>query len=179
MNPTPRPSDGRAPQSPAGSPAPVNVRPAAAADLPALGRLGALLVAVHHDFDAARFIPVGAGTEQGYAQFLGSRLDRPDSVVLVAEEDGQLLGYSYGALEGTDFMALRGPAGVLQDLVVDPAHRRRGVGQQLLKASLAALAGLGAPLVVLSTAHRNEAAQQLFARAGFRPTMIEMTRDLP
>jgi RimJ/RimL family protein N-acetyltransferase len=32
--------------------------------------------------------------------------------------------------------------------------------------------------VVLSTAVRNEAAQRLFARAGFRPTMIEMTREL-
>jgi RimJ/RimL family protein N-acetyltransferase len=31
---------------------------------------------------------------------------------------------------------------------------------------------------VLSTADRNEAAQRLFERAGFRRTMIEMTREL-
>ena len=35
----------------------------------------------------------------------------------------------------------------------------------------------GAPRVVLSTAEGNKAAQRLFARAGFRRTMIEMTRD--
>jgi ribosomal protein S18 acetylase RimI-like enzyme len=35
----------------------------------------------------------------------------------------------------------------------------------------------GAPRVVLSTAERN-AAQHLFDRAGFRRTMIEMTREL-
>jgi RimJ/RimL family protein N-acetyltransferase len=29
-----------------------------------------------------------------------------------------------------------------------------------------------------TTAERNEAAQHLFARAGFRRTMIEMTREL-
>jgi RimJ/RimL family protein N-acetyltransferase len=33
-------------------------------------------------------------------------------------------------------------------------------------------------MVVLSTAERNEGAQRLFASAGFRRTMIEMTRDL-
>jgi RimJ/RimL family protein N-acetyltransferase len=46
----------------------------------------------------------------------------------------------------------------------------------LLDATLAALEGLGAPRIVLSTAVRNEPAQRLFARAGFQPTMIEMTR---
>jgi GNAT superfamily N-acetyltransferase len=43
------------------------------------------------------------------------------------------------AIEGHDFMALRGPAGVLYDLVVDPAHRGQGIGRLLLDATLAAL----------------------------------------
>ena len=75
-------------------------------------------------------------------------------------------------------MSLRGPAGVLYDIVVDPAHRRNGVGRMLLDATLAALRARGAPRVVLSTAERNTAAQHLFDRAGFRRTMIEMTREL-
>jgi len=62
--------------------------------------------------------------------------------------------------------------------VVDPAHRRGGVGRALLDATIASLEARGAPMVVLSTAERNEAAQRLFASAGFRRTMIEMTRDL-
>jgi ribosomal protein S18 acetylase RimI-like enzyme len=48
----------------------------------------------------------------------------------------------------------------------------------LLSATVAALRVRGAPRVVLSTAERNESAQRLFARAGFRRTMIEMTREL-
>lgn len=35
----------------------------------------------------------------------------------------------------------------------------------------------GARPFVLSTAARNESAQRLFARHGFRPTMLEMTRE--
>jgi ribosomal protein S18 acetylase RimI-like enzyme len=75
-------------------------------------------------------------------------------------------------------MALRGPAGVLHDIIVDPASRGRGVGRRLLDAVTDWVRARGAPRLVLSTAARNEAAQRLFARAGFRPTMIEMTREL-
>ena len=47
----------------------------------------------------------------------------------------------------------------------------------LKPAQAAELKARGAPMSVLSTAARNEAAQRLFARMGFRPTMIEMTRE--
>jgi ribosomal protein S18 acetylase RimI-like enzyme len=89
-----------------------------------------------------------------------------------------VIGYTYAGVEGTDYMALRGPAGALYDIVVDPAHRKQGVGRMLLDATLEALKAKGAPRVVLSTAERNEPAQHLFERAGFRRTMIEMTREL-
>lgn len=75
-------------------------------------------------------------------------------------------------------MSLRGPAGVLHDIVVDPARRGNGIGRMLLDATVGALASRGAPRVVLSTAERNVSAQRLFARAGFRRTMVEMTREV-
>ena len=156
----------------------VDVRPAAPADIPALGRLGAHLVAVHHAFDAERFIGATRNTEATYAAFLGGQLERPNAIVLVADGGGAVLGYAYAGIEGTDYMALRGPAGVIYDLVVDPARRREGLGRTLLDAMVAALTARGAPRVLLSTAERNEAAQGLFAAAGFRRTMIEMTREL-
>jgi len=159
-------------------PPPPSIRPAAPADLPAIGRLGALLVRTHHDFDPRRFIAATPRTEHGYASFLGTQLDESNVIVLVAEQDGEVLGYTYAGVEGTDYMSLRGPAGVLYDIVVDPAHRTRGVGRTLLDATLAALAARGAPRVVLSTAERNDGAQRLFERAGFRRTMVEMTREL-
>jgi ribosomal protein S18 acetylase RimI-like enzyme len=156
----------------------VTVRPAKPADLDAIGRLGALLVRTHHDFDPARFIAATPQTERGYASFLGTQLAEPDVIVLVAERDGDIVGYTYAGIEGRDYMSLRGPAGALYDIVVDPAHRGHGIGKALLDATLAALESRGAPQVVLSTAERNDVAQRLFARAGFRRTMIEMTRDL-
>src|SRR3954466_3606916 len=154
------------------------VRATTTADIPVLGRLGATLVSLHHEFDAGRFIAATSGTEHAYATFLDGELRRPDVILLVAESSGAVVGYAYAGLEGNDYMALRGPAGVLYDLVVDPARRRRGIGRLLLDASLAALAARGATQIVLSTAERNQPAQRLFASAGFRPTMIEMTKEL-
>jgi ribosomal protein S18 acetylase RimI-like enzyme len=156
----------------------ISIRPAEPADIHAIGRLGAILVRLHHDFDPARFIAAGPATEERYASFLGTQLAQPDVVMLVAERAGERLGYSYAGIEGVDYMALRGPAGVIYDIVVDPAYRRQGVGRLLLDTTLRELRGRGAPRVVLSTAERNEAAQRLFASRGFRRTMIEMTCEL-
>jgi ribosomal protein S18 acetylase RimI-like enzyme len=143
-----------------------------------MGRLGTALVALHHDFDPDRFIAASETTELAYAAFLEGELKRADVIMLVAEAADGIVGYTYAAVEGTDYMALRGPAGVLYDLVVDARHRRQGLGRTLLDATIAALIERGAPRVVISTAERNAAAQDLFAAAGFRRTMVEMTREL-
>jgi len=156
----------------------INIREAANSDLPTLGRLGSLLVQEHHDFDPRRFLAAKNRTPQDYASFLGARLNDRNAVVLVAETKGETIGYAYGEIEGYDYMSLRGPAGVLNDLIVDPAHRGRGLGRLLLDEIISRLKSRGVPRIVLSTAAKNKAAQRLFGRSGFRPTMIEMTREL-
>jgi ribosomal protein S18 acetylase RimI-like enzyme len=155
----------------------VTIRAAAADDSPAIGRLGALLVRTHHDLDPERFVAATTQTAGNYGSFLRTQLDQPDVVILVAEQHGKVIGYAYAGVEGRDYMSLRGPAGVLHDIVVDLAHRGQGVGRMLLDAALAALEARGVPQVVLWTAEGNQAAQRLFARAGFRRTMLEMTRS--
>jgi ribosomal protein S18 acetylase RimI-like enzyme len=155
------------------------VRRGAAGDLETLGRLGALLVAEHHEFDAKRFIAAVPDLAQRYAAFLGSQMQRADKLVLVAERQGMVAGYAYAGVEGNDYMVLRGPAGEIYDLVVDPRYRRQGIGKRLLDAALDALSALGAPQAVLFTAAKNDGAQAMFGKSGFRPTMVEMTRELP
>ncbi|HEY2378267.1 MAG TPA: GNAT family N-acetyltransferase [Gemmatimonadaceae bacterium] len=154
------------------------VRRATLNDMPTVGRLGALLVRTHYEFDKKRFIPATRHTAEGYGHFLGTQLEDPDVCVLVAEQDGDVIGYTYAAVEGKDWMSLRDSAGVIHDIIVDPDRRQHGVGRKLLDATLAFLKERGSPRVVLSTAEQNEPAQRLFERAGFRRTMIEMTREL-
>jgi ribosomal protein S18 acetylase RimI-like enzyme len=154
------------------------IRPAGIEDEAVLGRLGASLVEEHHEFDPKRFLAPRPDMAAAYGRFLVSHIGSADRMVLVAERDGAPVGYVFFGMEGVDYMALRGPAGAIYDLVVDPAHRRQGVGKVLMDAALTELAKRGAPRAVLSTAEKNAGAHRLFEREGFRRTMIEMTREL-
>jgi ribosomal protein S18 acetylase RimI-like enzyme len=155
-----------------------SVRPATRADLATLGRLGAVLMRTHYDFDQQRFLAPGDDAEEGYAWFLETQLGERDATVLVAEREGMVVGYVYAALEPLSWKELRGPAGFVHDIVVDQRARGEGVARDLLDAAVKWLRERGAPRVVLWTAAQNTDAQHLFERAGFRKTMIEMTLEL-
>jgi GNAT superfamily N-acetyltransferase len=98
--------------------------------------------------------------------------------VLVAELNGTVIGYVYAALEPISWKELRDACGFIHDILVEESGRRGGVATALMEAAMAWLKKQGAPRVVLGTAEQNEAAQRLFARLGFRRTMVEMTREL-
>ena len=156
----------------------VVVRPATRADGPLLGQLGAMLMRVHYDFDRDRFMNPGTDPAQGYAEFLLEQLDDPDAAVLVAEQDAIVVGYVYVAIEPRSWKELRERAGFVHDLAVDPDQRRGGVGTALADAAVVWLRERSIPQVVLWTSTANLRAQTLFARLGFRQTMIEMTRTV-
>jgi len=157
----------------------VTIRRATRSDLPALGRMGALLMRTHFAFDQKRFLEPGDNAEEGYAWFLGEQLkDDTNAVVLVAEAEGEVVGYVYAALEPISWKELRDACGFIHDIVVEERGRRHGVATKLMNAAMSWLKEQGAPRVVLGTAEQNEAAQRLFERLGFRRTMVEMTREL-
>lgn len=156
----------------------IAVRQATRADLPALGRLGGLLLRTHFAFDPLRFMAPGDRADEGYAWFLGSQLAEPDVVVFVAELRGSVVGYVYAGLEPQSWKELREACGFIHDVVVDERGRRQGVGSVLVESAVSWLRARGAPRVMLWTAEQNQAAQRLFAASGFRRTMIEMTREL-
>jgi ribosomal protein S18 acetylase RimI-like enzyme len=154
------------------------IRQATAADLPVLGRLGALLMHAHYEFDADRFLAPGHDAEEGYAWFLGTQLRKKDVAIFVAERDGEVLGYVYAAIEPLSWKELRDECGYIHDIVVEERGRRSGMATALIERAIAWLRERNMPRVVLGTAERNQAAQRLFAALGFRRTMIEMTREL-
>jgi len=156
---------------------PVTIRPAQPSDEEALGRYGGALMRLHHQFDPQRFITT-SHPERGYGRFLVSQLQDPDSVVLVAEQDGLVVGYAFAALEPMSWKELRDACGFLHDVYVDEATRRGGVGRRLVVEAIRWMASKGAPRVVLGSAAGNTGAQALFRDLGFRQTMIEMTLEI-
>jgi GNAT superfamily N-acetyltransferase len=154
------------------------IRPATTADVRALGRLGAALMRQHHAFDARRFLPPGDDPEGGYGWFLGQQLQDADAVVIVADQGGIVVGYVYAGIEPLSWKELRDECGFVHDLLVADEARGAGGGPRLLEAAFDWLRARGMPRVVLWTAEQNATAQHVFARAGFRRTMVEMTREL-
>lgn len=154
----------------------VVVRRAAVADLPAAVKLAGELVRMHHESDRERFF-LPDRVEQGYAWWFERELARSGAVILVSEREGVITGYAYGTLEERDWNLLLDEHGAIHDIYVAAEERRRGTGRLLLDAIVTELEQLGAKRVLLSTMVGNERAQRLFRQIGFRPTMLEMTRE--
>lgn len=79
------------------------------------------------------------------------------STTIVAREAGQIIGCA--ALE------VHGTAALLRSVAVDPAHRSRSLGKQLLQERLQEARKLGVQEIYLLT----ETAHNYFVRLGFRP----------
>ena len=156
----------------------LDVRRATASDIPAASEQAGRLARLHHDTDPARFL-LPERVVEGYAWWFERVLQNTKAVLLVAEIDGTLAGYTYGALEDRDWNLLLDAHGAIHDLYVADEHRRHGVGEALLKAMVAELETLGAERIVLSTMPTNLPAQRLFGRFGFRVTFLELTRNRP
>jgi len=116
--------------------------------------------------------------EAGYGWFLVSRLSDPDSFVGVAEHSSEVVGYIFAEVGGTSWKDLRGPGGFIHDIYVDERARGQGVGTELLRAALAWIQSRGMTQTVLFSKSGNASAQRLFAKLGFRETMVEMTLDV-
>ena len=156
---------------------PLAIRPMVAGDLPAVARLAAELVRLHHRWDSKRFMLVDK-IEEGYRWFLGTQLEEPSALLLVAVRDEEILGYLYGSLEERDWNLLLEPHGAVNDVFVEPKARHQGVATALMTEAFARFKARGAPRVVLMSAQPNVEGQRLFESLGFRRTMVEMTREL-
>jgi GNAT superfamily N-acetyltransferase len=96
---------------------------------------------------------------------------------MVAEREGAVVGYVYAGIEPQSWKELRDAAGFIHDVVVEPGVRGHGIATRLVEAAAEWLEARGAPRIMLWTADQNATARRLFARLGFRATMIEMTRE--
>ena len=124
--------------------APIEYRPAAADDLPAI------LTIERGSFSD----PWSATT---FAEALASPTDR----CLVAVRDGSVVGYG--------IVRRVGPEAELLNFAVHPSARRQGLGDALLAEILRGLDAEGGVTVFLEVRASNIAAETLYRRHGFRP----------
>src|SRR5512133_3521232 len=121
-------------------------------------------------------------TQLGYptvGEAVASRLDRLLIVgdrVVVAELDGAVVGLAH--LQVTPAIERDRPAAKLGALVVDEAHRGRGIGRALMEAIEAEARRRGCELLFLTTAERRDDAHAFYERVGLEHTGRRYSRTL-
>lgn len=99
-------------------------------------------------------------------QFIGKRLRRSDSTILVAAaDDATLVGFTQ--LYPTLCSVSAAPIQILYDLFVAEHARRRGIGRALLEAARQHAERSGAVRMELATATTNHSAQRLYESLGW------------
>jgi ribosomal protein S18 acetylase RimI-like enzyme len=103
---------------------------------------------------------------QAAATFLAARLARDESVVLLALDGDEVVGFAqvYPTFSSVRLAAVW----VLNDLFVVEHARGSGAADELLDAVARLAAEAGAVAVQLSTAHTNTRAQAVYERHGYR-----------
>ncbi len=100
-------------------------------------------------------------------------LDDPDRIVLVAEQQGRMIGYTMlvvGEPQDEDVAAavvLR-PTSELSKCYVVPGQHGKGVAARLMLASLDAARERGAAGIWLGVNQENQRAQRFYVKSGFR-----------
>jgi len=133
------------------------IRMATAEDLPQLAGL----------FNLYRIFYGKLSDPEGAFQFLSERINLKDSVIYVAEEEGELLGFTqlYPVYSSTRMKK----SWILNDLYVEKAHRERGISKQLIGMAKNLAVNSHAAGLLLETQKTNEIGNSLYPSVGFSP----------
>jgi GNAT superfamily N-acetyltransferase len=97
--------------------------------------------------------------------FMQERFQKEDSTVFVARDDEQMVGYIQLFPSFSSVSMKR--VWILNDLLVQEAHRKKGVAKLLMSAAENFARETGAVRIILSTQVSNVAAQSLYESLGY------------
>jgi ribosomal protein S18 acetylase RimI-like enzyme len=124
----------------------------------------------HHAALDARFRPAPDG-EKHWAEILRDWLRDGGACILVADAEGQLVGYIIGLMRENPPVLLPPAYGLVSDICVDPAWRQQGIGRRLFEALKDWFRAKELSTVQLNVAHFNPVSQAFWRAMGCRDYM--------
>jgi GNAT superfamily N-acetyltransferase len=107
-------------------------------------------------------------------------LDQDGTILLLAEDDGDPVGYAFVTVHDEDDSHVTGPRfAELQSLSVREDRRGDGVGTALLHEVYRRVRAAGVGEMVIGVLATNEPAMRLYAREGFRPWVVLTMGTVP
>ena len=153
------------------SPAGFEVRPARPEDLPPALDLFDQLDRFQSPWRV--FEPRANLAEEAGARYRAA-LDSAEARLMVAEQDGRIIGMAHGHLLAissiSDEIVLE-----VENVVVAPSHQRRGVASALVLALAEFARSRGVRRLALKTYAQNEDAMRFWESIGFGPRWVQMT----
>jgi ribosomal protein S18 acetylase RimI-like enzyme len=153
------------------------IRPAESSDIPALVGVHRESAEFHKELDARRYrIPNAQAIAEAFAQALAAS----DTVIVVAEVDGQIVGYGQVRLlpPPSASSILQPRLGAEIGLAVMTPWRRRGLRTALMQAAHAWAVQHGAECMQLNCHAANEAAIRLYEKLGYHTVGSFMAKRL-
>jgi ribosomal protein S18 acetylase RimI-like enzyme len=110
-----------------------------------------------------------------YAHHIRQQILNPYTHVLVAEDQGEVIGYVLGLIvHDSPDMFQHDPSGFLADIFIQEAYRGCGIGRQLVNALQAWFKSRGVSYMEWYVAAQNEPAKAFWMAIGGREIMIRM-----
>ncbi|MEF8801984.1 MAG: GNAT family N-acetyltransferase [Halolamina sp.] len=155
----------------------MELRTASRSDLPAIREVAEASLAASYDdilgetvreraleswYGEGQSLSVGEA-EVGAGGGLAETIDDEENAVVVAEEDGEIVGFSQASIvEGPDTV------GRIEWIHVDPDHRGSGVGSRLLDRIEAELASAGASRIEGRVLEANQEGKTFYKQRGYK-----------
>ncbi len=155
---------------------PLIIRRADLADLDRLVALWQELADLHAALDPVFALAPDAVAH--YRENLARSLQGDTMRVMIAEEDGVVVGFIMGAVRELPPVYVEKRSGHISDALVTARCRRRGIGARLYRAMTDWFRERGASFVELSAAASNPGAVAFWRKMGFTDYMLRLRGEL-
>ncbi|MFH1578829.1 MAG: GNAT family N-acetyltransferase [Thermoplasmatota archaeon] len=154
----------------------IDIREATADDLTSVVNLWGML-ARHHE-DISNDFTLAWNGKRKWAKYLEDKFDEISTKLIVAEEDGKVVGFMLCLLSPNTPVFKERKIGVISDVFVLEERRRKGVTKKMLDVAVKWFKKNKVRSVRLGVANDNLEARAVWRQMGFEPYMIYKRLDL-
>jgi ribosomal protein S18 acetylase RimI-like enzyme len=153
----------------------VEFRKATEKDLQSLVELNVRLKRLNEEFDPLLRVRVDIAEKS--REYFGEALRSPNSLIVVAEDNGKVVGFIKADIRERTFYEPRMEGNIVEFYLL-PEYRRRGVGANLLDYTVKLLKEK-AEIITAEFPTLNEIAVEFYTKLGFRGIISVYARESP
>ncbi len=151
------------------------IRRAGERDLEAIVNLLVRNKRLNEEFDP--MLTVTGEIEEVARKYVSEALRDPNSLVLVCEEGGRVVGFLKADVIDRLFYEPR-REGVIREFYLLPEFRRRGIGRTMVEKAFEELRSMGAGIITAEFPSQHKIAVSFYENLGFRPIISKYAKEV-